>query len=47
MDCGEIQKLLMGYLDEELEPPLVEEIEAHLADCAECRREERSFRRLA
>ena len=36
----------MGYLDNELQPDEVRQLEDHLAVCVECRREEQEFRKL-
>jgi len=44
--CEEARILLMGYLDNELGPDDVRQIEDHLAVCVQCRREEQEFRRL-
>lgn len=44
--CEEARVLLMGYIDNELQPRDIRRVEDHLAVCVECRREERSFRRL-
>jgi predicted anti-sigma-YlaC factor YlaD len=44
--CEEARVLLMGYIDNELQPGDIRRVEDHLAVCVECRREERGFRRL-
>ena len=44
--CEEAGILLMGYIDDELQPAEVRRIEDHLAVCVSCRREEQGFRRL-
>jgi len=44
--CEEASVLLMGYIDEELQPDGVRQIEDHLAVCVACRREEQEFRKL-
>ncbi|MGD8330318.1 MAG: zf-HC2 domain-containing protein [Acidobacteriota bacterium] len=44
--CEEARVLLMGYIDDELQPHELRQIEDHLAVCVECRREEQEFRLL-
>ncbi len=44
--CEETRVLLMGYIDGELSPSMVQKVEDHLALCVECRGEERAYRRL-
>ena len=39
MKHDEVTRLLYDYLDEALSPGQVQAVEAHLADCAECREE--------
>lgn len=39
MNCAECQQSIHLYLDDELEPQQRAEIEAHLADCPDCRPE--------
>jgi anti-sigma factor (TIGR02949 family) len=36
--CDEVRRHLWLYLDKETDPPTCAELEAHLADCAHCRR---------
>ncbi len=45
--CEEARVMIMGYIDDELGPAEARRIEDHLAVCVMCRREEKSFRRLA
>ncbi len=44
--CQEARVMLMGFLDGELSPQEVRQIEDHLAVCVDCRSEERAYRRL-
>ncbi len=37
MTCRELFELLMDYLEGALPPPQVELVEAHIADCDDCR----------
>ena len=37
--CASILRRLSAYLDNELSPPLVAEVEKHLAECPQCRKE--------
>jgi len=46
MKCDDFKSLMMGYLDDELEPNLRSKVEAHLADCPDCRKELEQFRRM-
>lgn len=46
MKCDDFKPLMMGYLDDELEPEVCSRVEAHLAECADCRRELEQFRRM-
>ena len=46
MKCDDFKSLMMGYLDDELEPDLRSKVEAHLADCPDCRKELEQFRRM-
>ena len=39
MNCKEVDELLLGYLDNEVNPKAREAIEAHLSDCPNCRHE--------
>lgn len=39
MNCKDVNKLLLGYLDEEVSPEEREAIEAHLSACSSCREE--------
>ena len=39
MNCNEISQLLGAYLDGELEETLRPEVEKHLGDCPDCRKE--------
>jgi anti-sigma factor (TIGR02949 family) len=45
MNCADCQKSLNLYLDGELEPQHLAEIETHLADCPDCRREVENWQR--
>lgn len=45
MNCKECQKSIHQYLDDELEPQRLAEIEAHLAKCHNCSREVENWRR--
>lgn len=38
MHCGEFQSLMHSFLDDELESALRQQVEAHIAKCAGCRR---------
>ena len=42
--CRECGRMLSAYLDQELSPPRVNELEAHLAVCQQCRAELASLR---
>jgi predicted anti-sigma-YlaC factor YlaD len=42
----EYRILISGYLDDELEPEIRAELEAHLEDCPKCRREFDTMKRL-
>ncbi len=46
MKCEEIRPLLMAYLDGEIEEEERLEVEKHLSECENCRREYKSFVRL-
>jgi predicted anti-sigma-YlaC factor YlaD len=46
MDHEEARIALMGYLDGELDEPRRRQLEAHLAECDDCRRERDQFRSL-
>ncbi len=46
MNCAETQRLLDGYLDDELDLRSALEVEEHLAACAQCGAEERGRREL-
>ena len=37
--CASIDRRLSAYLDNELSPPLIAEVEQHLAECPRCRNE--------
>lgn len=37
MKCNDILRQLSSYLDAELDPALVRDLEGHLADCQDCR----------
>jgi len=39
MDCGDLNRLMDAFLDRELSAARAEELEAHLASCAHCRRQ--------
>ena len=43
MDCREIKKLIPLYVDHELSDADDQQIEAHLLDCPDCRREARAI----
>jgi anti-sigma factor RsiW len=45
--CEEARVMIMGYIDDELGPAEVRRLEDHLAVCVLCRREAKSFRKLA
>lgn len=47
MRCSKARKLIHGYVDGALEASTVELLEAHLASCERCRREETRLRDLA
>ena len=47
LTCEEARVLMMGHIDGELGPAETRRLEDHLAVCVRCRREEKSFRRLA
>lgn len=46
MNCEEIQKLMMAYLDEEISEKEKNLVEKHLVQCKKCRDELDSFARL-
>jgi predicted anti-sigma-YlaC factor YlaD len=46
MECEEIQKLMMGYLDKEISDDEKKLVEKHLAGCRKCKAEFDSFTRL-
>jgi predicted anti-sigma-YlaC factor YlaD len=46
MKCEEVKPYLMSHLDGEIEPEKKAEIERHLAECEECRREYQAFVKL-
>jgi len=46
MNCDDFKPLMMGYLDDELEPELRSRVEAHLAECPDCREELEQFRSM-
>jgi predicted anti-sigma-YlaC factor YlaD len=46
MDHDEARIALMGYLDGEIDESRRRQLEAHLAECADCRRERDHFRSL-
>jgi predicted anti-sigma-YlaC factor YlaD len=46
MKCEEIKPYLMSYLDGEIEPEKKTEIERHLTECENCRKEHQSFVKL-
>jgi predicted anti-sigma-YlaC factor YlaD len=46
MKCEEIRPWLMAFLDGEIEQREKSEVEKHLAECENCRREYESFARL-
>jgi hypothetical protein len=45
MDCKRVDQLLVDYLYQELEPALVEPVEAHLKSCSRCAEDLQSFER--
>lgn len=46
MECEEIQKLMMGYLDKEISDDEKRLVEKHLSECRKCRAEFDSFTQL-
>lgn len=46
MKCDDVKLYLMSYLDGEIEPENRSEIERHLAECENCRKEYHSFLKL-
>jgi len=46
MECEEIQKLMMGYLDKEISDDEKRLVEKHLAECRKCKAEFDSFTQL-
>ncbi len=46
MNCEDIQKLMMAYLDEEISENEKDLVEKHLAECEKCRAEFDSFTQL-
>jgi len=46
MKCEEVKPYLMSHLDGEIEPDKKTEIEKHLAECEECKREYQAFVKL-
>ena len=46
MTCHNYKNLMMGYLDDELEPGQKKAFEEHLASCPECKSELEEFKRL-
>ena len=44
--CAFILRRLPAYLDSELPPPLIAEVEKHLAECPQCRNELASQKRI-
>lgn len=46
MECEEIQKLIMGYLDGEISDDQKKLVEKHLSECRKCKAEFDSFTRL-
>ena len=46
MECEEIQKLMMGYLDKEISDDEKRLVEKHLAECKKCKAEFDSFTQL-
>jgi len=46
MNCDEVETLLHGYMDGELDAVTNQSIEGHIATCTHCRRELASFREL-
>lgn len=47
MNCGDVQSLLHGYMDNEIDPAKSREIEDHLAECHGCAASLDSFRALS
>jgi predicted anti-sigma-YlaC factor YlaD len=46
MKCGRFKDLMMASLDGELSPRELRELECHLAECEECRREFEEMKRI-
>ena len=46
MSCDKFKDLLMGYLDGELDAHEKQTLEAHLADCIDCKKELADFTKL-
>jgi predicted anti-sigma-YlaC factor YlaD len=46
MKCEEVKPCLMSHLDGEIEPEKKAEIERHLTECEDCRREYQAFVKL-
>jgi anti-sigma factor RsiW len=46
MNCQRIEKSLMAYLDGKASPSERRKVQAHLAECGECRERAEQFRRL-
>lgn len=46
MTCHDYKNVMMGYLDDELEPEQKKAFEEHLASCPECKSELQEFKRL-
>jgi predicted anti-sigma-YlaC factor YlaD len=46
MKCDDVKLYLMSYLDGEIEPEKRSEIERHLAECENCRKEYQAFVKL-
>ncbi|MBN1550956.1 zf-HC2 domain-containing protein [bacterium] len=46
MNCEDYQKMIMGYLDGELDPVEIAELETHLNNCDRCRSELESFKQI-
>ncbi|MBV6825958.1 anti-sigma factor [Pseudomonas sp. PD9R] len=46
LQCTVCQRLMQGYLDEELDPPTAADVAGHLAGCTECARLQDQAKRL-
>jgi anti-sigma factor RsiW len=46
MDCKKVERLLLRFLDDRLEPGEKRLLQAHLSACAACRAKDREYRRI-